>query len=98
MSKEDPLVKILIHKIGLENNLRDDDVRKIINSQYKFIKEKITELDLNNVENEEEFKKLKTNFILKNIGKLHTTFEVVNRIKNQKISIIDYHNNKEING
>lgn len=57
-------VKQLIHKIGLNNNLTDKQVEEIINSQYEFIKEKIIEIDINDVE-------IKSNFLLKYLGKLY---------------------------
>jgi len=64
MSKiENSKLKILIHKLGLEFNLRDDDIRKIVSSTYKFTRETIDNLELDGINNEDDFIKLKTNFI-----------------------------------
>lgn len=57
-------VKQLIHKIGLNNNLTDKQIEEIIDSQYEFIKEKIIEININDVE-------IKSNFLLKYLGKLY---------------------------
>ena len=42
---DDPKVKALIHRIGLKYNLQDEIINTIINSQYKFIRETIRELN-----------------------------------------------------
>jgi len=57
-------VKQLIHRIGLKYNLTVKQVEEIIYSQYEFIKEKIIEIDINDVE-------IKSNFLLKYLGKLY---------------------------
>lgn len=76
-NKADELkIKQLIHKIGLKNNLTDKQVEEIINSQYEFIKEKITELDI-------EEDNIKSNFLIKYLGKLYID---KNKIKNTRES------------
>ena len=84
MSNEHDKIKILIHKIGLKYNLRDDEIRKIISSPYKFTRKKITELNFQNVENEEDFNNIKTNFIFPNIGKLYTNYKIFQLRNKQK--------------
>lgn len=74
----------LYHKIGLMNHITDDKTIEIIESQYKFMKETIQAIDFKTIEEEEEFNKLKTNFILKYIGKLHTNYKTLKKI--QKLS------------
>jgi len=77
MSKvDDDRIKILIHSIGLKHNLQDEVINKIVNSPYKFTREKISELEISDDMSEEEYNKLKTNFMYLYIGKLHTTFEM----------------------
>ena len=50
MSKSDEeKIKQLIHRIGLKYNLRDDDVRKIFESQFRFTYDTIRELELKNL-------------------------------------------------
>lgn len=71
MSKSDEeKIKQLIHRIGLKYNLRDDDVRKIFESQFRFTYDTIRELELKDL-TEEELEELKTNFQYKYIGKLY---------------------------
>jgi len=77
MSKVDnDKIKALIHSIGLKYNLQDEVINKIVNSPYKFTREKISELQISDDMSEEEYNKLKTNFMYLYIGKLYTTFEM----------------------
>lgn len=89
MRVEDPKIKRLIHSIGLEFNLQDDIIQKIVQSPYKFTRETISNLDVKDEMTEEEFNELKTNFIYMHIGKLYTNFKVCEKIKKQKINLID---------
>lgn len=90
MSKK---IKQIYHEVGLRNNLRDNEVKEIIESQYKFIKEKIESIDFRSINNEEEFNKLKTNFLLKYLGKLHTNYPTLTKVKKQSKGTIK--NNKK---
>jgi len=78
---DDPKVKALIHRIGLKYNLQDEIINTIINSQYKFIRETIHDLNIKDTETKEDFDKLKTNFILPYIGKLHISYYMFKGIK-----------------
>ena len=84
MTSNEDKIKILIHRLGLQYNLKDDEIRKIVNSPYKFTRETISKLDINPDITEEEFNKLKTNFIYVSIGKIYTSFEIFNKFKNLK--------------
>jgi hypothetical protein len=75
-------VKLLIHKIGLDYKLQDEVIRKIVNSPYKFTRETIANLDISPDITEEEFNKLKTNFIYLYIGKLYTSYDIYKKLKN----------------
>jgi hypothetical protein len=88
-------IKILIHKIGLKYNLQDKVINKIINTPYQFTKETIKDLKLEKIESEEDFQKLKTNFIYLYIGKLFTTYD--KHIKNKKIKegLVNYNKKKK---
>ena len=77
MSKvDDDKIKALIHSIGLKHNLQDEVINKIVNSPYKFTREKISELQISDDMSEEEYNKLKTNFIYLYIGRLYTNFDI----------------------
>ncbi len=67
----------LYHRIGLKYNLNKEQIKKIVESPYKFAKEKTDELNLKDIQSEEEFDKLKTNFIFKYLGKLHTSYQSI---------------------
>ena len=67
MNKSDEKkVNDLIHSIGLKNNLRDSEVREIVESQFRFTQETIRGLKLT----EENINDVKTNFIFKYLGKI----------------------------
>jgi len=63
-------VNQLIHSLGLKYNLRDVEIREIIESQFKFAQEKIRELELTGL-TREELEEMKTTFYFKYIGKLY---------------------------
>lgn len=96
MNKNDAdKVKKLIHTIGLKYKLQDSVINKIVNSPYRFTRETIVSMELENIENEEDFNKLKTNFIFAYIGKLYTNYSIYKKILNQKQKLIEYHNLKQ---
>ena len=95
MRIEDPKVKSLIHKIGLEFNLQDDVIKRVIHSPYKFTRETISNLEVSDDMTEEEFDKLKTNFIYMHLGKLYTNYRIYNKIKKQKDNLIEKWERKE---
>lgn len=70
----------IIHTIGLNNNLRDEEVREMVESQFRFMYETIRGMDLDNM-TPEEIDKLKTNFFFKYLGKVYTTGEIVDKHK-----------------
>jgi hypothetical protein len=87
-------IKILIHKIGLKYNLQDKVINKIINAPYQFTRETIKALELDNINSEEQFNELRTNFIYLYLGKLYTNFDKHKKNKNIKEGLIKYNKNK----
>lgn len=83
-------VKMLIHKIGLKYNLQDNIINKIINSPYQFTRETIKSLELDNIESEEDFEKLKVNFIYLYLGKLYTNYDKLVKRNKIKEGLIKY--------
>ena len=94
-SIDDDKINKLIHRIGLEFQLRDEEVRKIVNSPYKFTREKITNLSLDGIETEEDFNKIKTNFIYVYIGKLYTSYPIYKKIQKQSINLTKKWENRD---
>jgi hypothetical protein len=76
-------IDTLYHKLGLRYNLSDSVIKDIITSQYEFIKEKMVSINFKDIENEEDFDKLKTNFLLKYLGKLYTNHKLFKRVQKQ---------------
>jgi hypothetical protein len=94
----DDKVKSLIHKIGLKYHIGDIITNKIINSQYRFVRDKITNLNIEGIETEEEFNKLKKNFIFLYLGKIYASYHTFKRHKAHKEKISNYHSlNKKKN-
>lgn len=64
-------IKKLIHSIGLEHNLPDKEIKKIVSSPFEFTKEKIQELNKKGLtrENKDEFDKVI--FHYKRLGKIY---------------------------
>lgn len=76
MTKRNRKLRSVIHNIIKEHKINDEQFNEIVNSPYAFTKDTIEKLDLKEI-NEEEFNKLKTNFIYKFIGKVYTDYKTV---------------------
>jgi hypothetical protein len=59
------------HTLGLENNLNDKEIDKIVNSQFRFAKEKIEELNNNNLNKDNKYNFNNIIFYFKRIGKIY---------------------------
>ena len=95
MRVDNPKIRKLIHSLGLEFNLQDDIVQKIVQAPFKFTRETISNLDVSDNMTEEEFDNLKTNFIYMHIGKLYTNFSIYEKIKKQKSNLTEKWEKKE---
>ncbi len=93
MDKTDEIkVKQLIHKLGLKYNLRDEEIKEIVNSPYLFAAERFREMDLKKVTTEEELSSMKTNFLFKGFGRLLVSFALINRRNKQKLNSFKLNN------
>jgi hypothetical protein len=68
-------------EVSQKLNIPEDVVDAAYKSFYEFVKEKITELPLKDELSEEEFSKLRTNFNIPSLGKLHCTYERYSKVK-----------------
>lgn len=71
-------IKTLIHRIGLLNNLTDAEVSSIVYSQFRFTKDTIKNMQIEEL-NDEDVDKLKKTFYYKYIGKFYTTSDIIKR-------------------
>jgi hypothetical protein len=76
-------VEKLIHKLGLQYNMSDADIKKLVESPYEFTYQEIRKLDLKAVSTEEELDKLNTNFLYRAFGKIYVSFKEIERNINQ---------------
>lgn len=63
-----------LNKLSKELKIPVDEILTTYKAYWKFIRTKIEELPLKENLNEEQFNKLKTNFNIPKIGKLHCTY------------------------
>ena len=82
LSKSD---SILVDELSKKYNVDRSEIIKIIHSQYEFIREKTSNMNLKEENlDKEEFESLKTNFNIPSIGKLHASYYSYKRITESK--------------
>ena len=88
----------ILERLSREMSLPKEVVDAAYKSFYTFIRETITGLPLKEDLTEEEFNKLKTNFNLPALGKLHCTYDRYLGMKEQKKFIENLRNRNEVKG
>lgn len=71
-------------EIAAKRGLSLNEVKAMIISQYEFIREKTKEIDIPDDTTEEEFDKIKTNFNIPCLAKLHASYYIWRRIIENK--------------
>lgn len=71
----------IVNKVAMNTGKSPEVVKEVYNSFWRFIREKIQDLPLKGEISEEEFNKLRTNFNIPSLGKLHLDY---NRLVNSK--------------
>lgn len=71
----------IVNKVSISTNKSPEVVKEVHDSFWRFIREKIQELPLKEDLSESEFNKLRTNFNIPSLGKLHVDY---NRLVNAK--------------
>lgn len=64
-------MKEAVRKVAKKLNMTEKDVENVYKAYWKFIKHTIENLPLKEIESEDEFKELRTNFNLPYLGKLY---------------------------
>ena len=59
------------HSLGLENNLKDEEIDEIVNSQFEFAKRKIEELNKKGLNKDNKYDFNNVVFYFKRIGKIY---------------------------
>lgn len=75
--------KYKIKEIARKYSLPESVVEDMFNSQFKFYREKVEALPINDVSTEEEFNKYKTIFYFKYIGKFFSNWKKIEHVKKQ---------------
>ena len=86
--------KTIFEKVSLELNIPVKVVEYAYKSYWKFIREKIKELPLKDIKDEEEFLKLRTNFNIPSLGKLGITLDRFNRVNKIELFVNKNKNDK----
>jgi uncharacterized protein YpuA (DUF1002 family) len=83
---KDKIIARLIQDTADKLDLTEQQVEDIHNSVGLFIRRTISNIDFSEIETEEDFNKVKTNFTIPYIGKLYTNFKALNykRIQSKK--------------
>lgn len=92
--KDEKKIKDLIHSHALKNNMTDDEFRSLVESPYEFTYEKMKDINLEDVESEEDFSKLKTNFIYPGFMRLVIDYIALSARNNRRKNINKINKNK----
>lgn len=74
----------IIKQVSKELNISEEVVGEAYKSFFTFIRESISNLPLKEDLSEEEFNKLRTNFNIPALGKLHCTYDRYTGVKKKK--------------
>ena len=86
--------KPIFEKVSWELNISVKVVEYAYKSYWKFIREKIKELPLKDIKDEEEFLKLRTNFNIPSLGKLGITLDRFNKVNKIELFVNKNKNDK----
>lgn len=86
--------KTIFERVSSELNIPVKVVEYAYKSYWKFIREKIKELPLKDIKDEEEFLKLRTNFNIPSLGKLGITLDRFNRVNKIELFVNKNKNDK----
>ena len=86
--------KPIFEKVSSELNIPVKVVEYAYKSYWKFIREKIKELPLKDIKDEEEFLKLRTNFNIPSLGKLGITLDRFNKVNKIELFVNKNKNDK----
>ena len=86
--------KTIFEKVSSELNIPVKVVEYAYKSYWKFIREKIKELPLKDIKDEEEFLKLRTNFNIPSLRKLDITLDRFNRVNKIELFVNKNKNDK----
>lgn len=75
---------VVYKEVAVRMGVDEEEVRQIHTAMWKFIRGKITEIDFQAIQTEEEFNKLKVCFMLPNLGRLYATYkhsQIINKYR-----------------
>ena len=90
-------MKEVLEKLAYELNIPKEEILKAYKSYWMFIHDKIESLPLKDDLNEEEFSRLRTNFNIPKLGKLHCSYDrykVIKKLNNKRIENAEHKKDK----
>lgn len=87
--------KKIYEKIAINNNISPQVVKNIYESMFRFIQNRVREVDNLDTKTEEEFKELRLNFNVPLLGKFYINHASIQRLKNKKQYYYEHIKNKE---
>jgi len=84
MKRETKAESLKIKEIANKYGISEMDVRKIIHSQFSFIRDTCRKLVIDDGMTKEEFDALKSNFTIPSIGKMYASHFLYERIQENK--------------
>lgn len=73
----------IIKQLSQELSISEKAIFNIYKAYWKFIKEKIINIDFDQIKSMDDYNKARVNFNIPNIGKLACSYERLNRIRQQ---------------
>ena len=87
--------KKIYEKVANNTNVSPQVVKDIYESMFRFIKERLREVDNLGQLSEEEMEKLRLSFNLPMLGKFFISYESIQNLKKQKEYYNEHYKNKE---
>lgn len=78
-------LKKIIRLVAIETNQPEAKVEVIYRTYWKFIRDSFEQLNIESINNKEEFDKLKTSINLPSLGKMCITWEKIEKYRKRKL-------------
>lgn len=75
---------LIINRLSIKYRIPNKVVKKLVESQFEFISNKIKDLDFSNLENEEDLNVLKTTFNVKYLFNMYPKYKVIEHINKRR--------------
>lgn len=74
----------IINRLAMKYRIPVVDMKKLVESQFEFIKETVDSMDFSTVKSEEEFEEMGTNFNVKHLFSFYADYRIVKQINRRR--------------